>query len=112
MQKLCAKWVPPLLTMDQNQQRVNDSEQCFAIFNRNKDEFFSRYITMDDVTHPIDSQPSELNAMNRIQSVERRNGQQASVFWDVRGIIFRSSPRKGPDNQQQVLHSVFRSFKR
>jgi hypothetical protein len=79
MQKLCAKWVPPLLTMDQNQQRVNDSEQCLAIFNRNKDEFFSRYIRMNDVTHPIDSQPSELNAMNRIQSVERRNGQQAGI---------------------------------
>jgi hypothetical protein len=25
----------------------DDSEQCLAIFNRNKDEFFSRYITMD-----------------------------------------------------------------
>jgi hypothetical protein len=26
--------------------------------------------------------------MNRIQSVERRNGQLASVLWEVRGIIF------------------------
>jgi hypothetical protein len=43
-QKLCAKWV---LKIDQNQQRVNDSEQCLAIFNRKKDEFFHRYITMD-----------------------------------------------------------------
>jgi hypothetical protein len=36
-----------VLTIDQNQQRVDDSEQCVAIFNRNKDEFFRRYITMD-----------------------------------------------------------------
>jgi hypothetical protein len=35
------------LTIDQNQQRVDDLEQCLAIFNRNKDEFFRRYITMD-----------------------------------------------------------------
>jgi hypothetical protein len=47
MQKLFAKWLPRLLTIDQNQQRVDDSEQCYAIFNRNKDRFFRRYITMD-----------------------------------------------------------------
>jgi hypothetical protein len=47
MLKLFAKWLPHLLTIDQNQQRVDDSEQCLAIFNRNKDEFFRRYVTMD-----------------------------------------------------------------
>jgi hypothetical protein len=47
MQKLCAKWLPRVLTIDRNQQRVDDLEQCLAIFNRNKDEFFRRYITMD-----------------------------------------------------------------
>jgi hypothetical protein len=36
MQKLCAKWLPRVLTIDQNQQRVDDSEQ-----------FSPRYITMD-----------------------------------------------------------------
>jgi hypothetical protein len=40
MLKLFAKWLPHLLTIDQNQQRVDDSELCLAIFNRNKDEFF------------------------------------------------------------------------
>jgi hypothetical protein len=44
MRKLCAKSVPH----DQTQQRFDDSEQCLAIFNRNKDEFFRRYITMDE----------------------------------------------------------------
>jgi hypothetical protein len=47
MRKLCAKWVPRVLTIDENQQRVDDSEQCLAIFNRNKDEFFRRCTTMD-----------------------------------------------------------------
>jgi hypothetical protein len=37
---------------------------------------------------PIDSQPSELIAMSRIRSVERRNGQLASILWDFRVIIF------------------------
>jgi hypothetical protein len=48
MQKLCAKWVPRVLTIDQKQQRFDDSEQCLATFNRNKDEFFRRCITIDE----------------------------------------------------------------
>jgi hypothetical protein len=32
--------------INQNQQRVDNSEQCLAIFNYIKDEFFCRYITM------------------------------------------------------------------
>ena len=36
MRKLCAKWVPRVLTIDQKQQRFDDSEQCLAIFNHNK----------------------------------------------------------------------------
>jgi hypothetical protein len=47
MQRLCAELLPRVLTIDQNEQRVDDSEQCLAIFNRNKDKFFRRYITMD-----------------------------------------------------------------
>jgi [histone H3]-lysine36 N-dimethyltransferase SETMAR len=33
--------------------------------------------------------------MNRIQSVEKRNGQMASVLWDARGIIFIDYLEKG-----------------
>jgi hypothetical protein len=51
---------------------------------------------------PIDSQPSELNAMDRIQNVERRNGQMASVFWDARGIIFIDYLKKG-----QTINSAY-----
>jgi hypothetical protein len=41
MLKLFAKWLLRLLTIDQNPQRIDDSEQCLAaIFYRNKHEFF------------------------------------------------------------------------
>ena len=36
MRKLFSKWVQRLLTIDQKQQRVDDSEQCLAMFTRNK----------------------------------------------------------------------------
>ncbi|XP_015182495.1 PREDICTED: putative uncharacterized protein FLJ37770 [Polistes dominula] len=42
MRKLCSKWVPRLLTVDQKQQRVDDSEQCLAMFKRNRPEFLCR----------------------------------------------------------------------
>jgi hypothetical protein len=46
--KLCAKWVPLVLSINQKQQRVDDLEQCLAIFNRNNEEFFRQYISMDE----------------------------------------------------------------
>ncbi|XP_076641941.1 protein GVQW3-like [Halictus rubicundus] len=48
MRKLLSKWVPRLLTPDQKQQRVDDSERCFELFKRNKKDFLRRYVTMDE----------------------------------------------------------------
>lgn len=42
MRKLCAKWIPRLLTIDQKQQLVDDSEQCLKLLNRNKIDFLHR----------------------------------------------------------------------
>ena len=39
MRKLCSKWVPRLLTVDQKQQRVDDSERCLELFQRNEKDF-------------------------------------------------------------------------
>jgi hypothetical protein len=63
---------------------------------------------------PIDSQPSDLNAMNRIQSVEG-----ATISWQGYDIsilecawyYIHRLPRKEPEHQQQVLHSVIEAFK-
>ncbi|KAF7265841.1 hypothetical protein GWI33_020911 [Rhynchophorus ferrugineus] len=46
--KLCAKWAPRGLTFDQKQRRVDASEQCLKMFNRNKPEFLRRYVAMDE----------------------------------------------------------------
>jgi hypothetical protein len=39
--------VPRVLTIEKKQQCIDGSEQGLTIFNRNKGEFFRRYITMD-----------------------------------------------------------------
>jgi len=38
MKKLCARWVPHLLT-DQKHTRIKISEQCLECFNKNKTDF-------------------------------------------------------------------------
>ena len=48
MHKLFSKWVPRLLTPDQKQQRVKDSERCLELFKRGKKYFLHRYVTMDE----------------------------------------------------------------
>jgi hypothetical protein len=39
MKKLCARWVPRLLTADQKRIRMRISEQCLERFNKNKTDF-------------------------------------------------------------------------
>ena len=48
MRKLFSKWVPRLLTLDQKQQRVEDSEHCLELFKRGKKDSVRRYVTMDE----------------------------------------------------------------
>jgi hypothetical protein len=91
-----------LLTNDQNQQRVDDSEQCLAIFNRNKDKFFRRYITMDVIHNTPKSNRQSGEWTEREEPNPKRGNTQgaavkvmASVFWDARGIIFIDYLEKG-----------------
>jgi histone-lysine N-methyltransferase SETMAR len=39
MKKLCARWVPRLLTADQKRIHMKISEQCLERFNKNKTDF-------------------------------------------------------------------------
>ena len=48
IKKLCARWVPHLLTPDQKRMRMKISEQCLERFNKNKADFVRRFITMDE----------------------------------------------------------------
>jgi hypothetical protein len=91
-----------LLKIDRNQQRVDDSEQCIAIFNRNKDEFFRRYITMDvkwllHNTSEFNRQSAELTERDepnpKCGKTQRSAG--ISITACTRGIIFIDYLEKG-----------------
>ena len=48
MKRLCARWVPRLLTADQKRTRMKICEQCLERFNENKTDFVRRFVTMDE----------------------------------------------------------------
>jgi hypothetical protein len=73
-------------------------EQCLAIFNRNKEEFFRQYISMDETcllhyTTESIRQSAELTERDEPDpkrgKTQRSAGKvMASVIWDELGIIF------------------------
>jgi histone-lysine N-methyltransferase SETMAR len=98
MRKLCSKWVPRLLTVDQKQQRVDDSERCLELFQRNKKNFFMRYVTMDETwihhyTPESNRQSAEWTAKDENRPKRQKTQMSAgkvlaSVFLDAHGILF------------------------
>ena len=48
MRKLCARWVPRLLTINQKRISVTTSDHNLAYFDRNLKAFLRRFVTMDE----------------------------------------------------------------
>ena len=105
MCKLFSKWVPRLLTPDQKQQRVEDSERCLELFKRGKKDFLRWYVTMDEtwINHfaPKTKISSAEWTVAGDSHLKRPNIHQladkvmASVFWDAYGIFFIVYLKKG-----------------
>ncbi|XP_023212521.1 uncharacterized protein LOC111615326 [Centruroides sculpturatus] len=107
MRKLCARWVPRLLTMEQKQRPKNVSIEFLVMFRSNETEFLRRFITTMDETwvHHFTSETKEQSkrwtergesAPKKAKTVPSAGKVVASVFWDA--------PRK--NNQRQVLREL------
>jgi|SRR5687768_3191449 len=105
MKKLSARWVPRMLTIDQKQKRVDDSEYCLAYFQRNPSDFLRRFITMDETwihyyTPESNRQSAEWlqwgeNRPKRPKTQRSAGKVMASIFWDSHGIIIIDYLEKG-----------------
>lgn len=105
MKKLSARWVPRLLTVDQKRTRVTTSEAGLALFQRNKNEFMRRFITVDETwIHHYTPETKEQSkqwiasgepAPKKAKAVLSANKVMATVFWDARGIIHIDYLQKG-----------------
>ena len=98
VRKLFSKWVPRLLTPDQKQQRVEDSERCLELFKRGKKDVLRQYVTMDETWIHHYTPETKWSSAEYIAAGESRpkrpKTQQwagkvmAFVFWDEHGILF------------------------
>jgi len=103
--KLCARWVPRLLTADQKRTRMKFSEQCLERFNKNKTDFVRRFITMVETwIHHYTSEAKQqskqwteagCSAPKKTRLVPSAGKVMASVFWNVEGILFIDYLEKG-----------------
>lgn len=97
LKKLCAKWVPHSLTMEQKHIRMRLSQQHLERFRKDKKDFLRRFITMDEtwVYHhdPETKQEAKewcepgTSASKRVRVQKSAKKVLASVFWDAKGIL-------------------------
>lgn len=105
MKKLCARWVPRFLTIDQKQERVDASKRSLEMFQRNKKEFLRRFITVDETwIHYYTPESKEnakewlhtgSNAPKRPRTQQSAGKVMATVFWDKHGVILVDYLQKG-----------------
>jgi hypothetical protein len=87
MKKLCARWVPCLLTADQKRTRMKISGQCLERFNKNKTDFVDLLLWMRlgfTITHqnPNSSQNSGQKPVVQHQRKQVRfHQQERSWHW-------------------------------
>ena len=48
LKKICARWIPRILSGDQRQKRVESSQRNLDLFQRDPEKFLSRIVTMDE----------------------------------------------------------------
>ena len=102
MKTLSARWV---LTVDHKRNRVTTSIECLALFNRNKNEFLRRFVTVNEtwIRHntPETKQHSKQwvlpgkSAPKKVKVSLSANKVMATVFWDARGVIHIDYLQKG-----------------
>jgi len=115
--KLCARWVPRLLTANQKRAGMEICEQCLGRFNKNKTDFVRRFITMDEtwIHHytPESKQRSKqwtearCSAPKKTRSVSSAGKVMASVFWDAEGILFIDYLEKGKTITGEYILPIF-----
>jgi len=93
MKKLCAIWVPRLLTADQKRTRMKMSEQCLERFNKNKTDFWVDLLLLMrlgfTITHqnPNSSQNSGQKTVVQRQRKQSRFHQQERSWHRCFGML-------------------------
>ncbi|XP_026737518.1 protein GVQW3-like [Trichoplusia ni] len=105
MSKVCARWVPRMLTPLQKQQRVECSREFLALCSENRVEFMDRIMTGDATwVHHYEPESKQESmqwhkkgaAPPKKFKVSQSAGKiMATVFWDSEGILMIDYKDKG-----------------
>ena len=97
MRKLCARWVPRLLSIDHKRNCVTTSKNCLELFKRNSNEFLRRFVTADETWIHYNTPETKQQSKQWVSPDEpapkkakvslSANKVMAKVFWHARGII-------------------------
>ena len=97
MSKVCARWVPKMLTPDMKATRVNTSSVLLSRYNVNPENFLSRVVTGDETWVYYYDPPSKFESLEWKHAGSPRTKKfkvsrttkkvMATVFWDTDGVI-------------------------
>lgn len=121
MKKLCARWVPRLLTLDQKRVRMDVSSDNLERFKRNPTEFLRRFITVDETWvhhHTPESKEQSKQWTERGELAPKKA--KAPICWKGDGecILGCSGDNihllslKRTNNQRQILRQFTAAFER
>lgn len=97
MKKVSTRWVPHLLTVDQKLIRMNVSQECLGMFQRNATEFLQRFITVDEtlIHYTPEAEASE-SAPKKAKTVPLARNVMATFLGFAGYGVSRLFARPGP----------------
>jgi len=103
--KVCARWVPRMLTPKKKQVRLATSHENLSLYNADPARFLRRYVTMDETwAHYFDPETKQQSkhwkhvtspTPVKFRKIASAGKIMASVFWDSEGVLMIGYWREG-----------------
>ncbi len=114
--KLCARWVPKMLTPEHKAMRMATSIDILQMFNEGGNEFLDKIVTGDETWIHYDTPETKRQSMqwkHRTSPSARKFKQglslkktMASVFWDSKGVILIDFMARGTTINGEVYRDT------
>lgn len=97
MSKVCAKWVPRMLTKSDKEKRLELSDSLLSQYDQDPEQFEARFLTNDETwLHHFDPETKQQSAQWKTPSeptpikfkkIPSAGKILASIFWDRQGVV-------------------------
>lgn len=121
MNKVSARWVPRLLSVEQKRVRKDISIQCLGLFKKDPKDFMRRFVTMDETwVHHYTPETKQQSMQwkhvgsptpKKAKTVPSAGKVMASIFWDAKGIILIDYLQTGTTINAQYYCTLLEKLK-